>query len=94
MEARDIFQRNFKDDDGRIFRIVGDKENLNVIVDGKPHFKSNLPYKLVKNVKLVWGTYDCIQSCNGKDLKIYFSNVEPKYIAMIGVLNANLCIMN
>ena len=94
METRDIFKKSFKDDNGRVFRIVGDKKNFNVIIDGEPHFESDVPYKLVKGVKLIWGKYDCIQSCNGKELKIYFSNLEHKYIAMTGILKANLCIMN
>lgn len=89
MEVNDIFQNVFIDDDGREFKIKSANDHLNVIIDGKQYFDFDVPFKLVNGVRHFLGIYDCIQ-CIDIELNIYYSSEEHKWIAMIGVINANL----
>ncbi len=91
MDIEDVFQSNFEDDNGRLFRIIRLKDGLNVMIDGKLYFEGEVPFILEKEVAYLFGIYDCIQTCNGTELKIFFSNKEHRHVAMIGVINANLC---
>lgn len=93
MEAKDIFQKVFIDDKGVEFRIVSANEHLNVIINGKRFFDIDVPYKILKGVKHFFSVYDCIR-CVGAELNIYYSAKEHKYIAMIGIVNANLNVLN
>ncbi|MDX8338858.1 hypothetical protein SLH46_06675 [Draconibacterium sp. IB214405] len=93
MEAKDIFQNSFVDDDGKVFRFLESDSHFNVVIDGKPFFECEQPFTILRGVKYVCDTYDCIQSCNGKDLRIFHSDKDDKWIAMVGEINANLCVM-
>ncbi len=94
MEAIDIFHTSFVDDDGKVFRFITANNHLNVVIDGKPFFEFDLPFKLVRGVRYVCDIYDCIQSCNGEELKIFHKQEEDKWIAMIGEINANLQVID
>ncbi|MCY1719502.1 hypothetical protein OU798_04065 [Prolixibacteraceae bacterium Z1-6] len=93
MDANDIFQKKFRDDDGKVFRFERVNNCLNVIIDGQPFWESGVPYKLEKDVEYLFSVYDCIQSVNGIDLKIYFSRKEDQWVAVHGVINANLAVI-
>ncbi|WP_319499832.1 hypothetical protein [uncultured Draconibacterium sp.] len=94
MEAEDLFQNSFIDDDGKEYRFISNDGHLNVIINGKPFFEFEQPYKLVSGIRHACDIYDCVQICNGKELKIYHSQKEDKWIAMVGVVNANLRVMD
>lgn len=94
MEAKDIFQNSFVDDDGKVFQFLESDSHLNVVIDGKAFFECSQPFSILREVKYACDTYDCIQSSNGIDLKIFHSAKNDKWIAVVGEINANLCVMN
>lgn len=90
MDVADIFKRTFKDDAGNAYRFKRINGHLNLLINGKPKFDSGIPYSLQRNIEIYFGTYDCLQSINGVDLKIYFTANNDEWIAMHGDIQANL----